>query len=123
MGSIDQRLSDLEASLKAELKGSGPTETRRFILDYLLALKHVRRETLDLPGLRYEVGLLDDLSPWSVAGYVAALDTLEHPDRFEAREILTAKTDGHINGQSGCHLERLIDSAVSLAARSRGRRS
>jgi hypothetical protein len=120
MGSLERRLSDLEASLREELKGSGPTETRRFILDYLSAVGHVRRALIDTPGLRYELGGLLDLSAWSVAAYVAALITLEHEDRFEARDILAAKNDLAEGDQDCNRLEKLVGAACGLAARSRG---
>jgi hypothetical protein len=108
---LERRLAALEQAYASEAMGpggggDGHGERRRFLSAVLRACGHVRRQPVDSPPWRYEVGKLKDLEPLELGAYVATLRMLEHPDEPEARKLL----------DSDARLERLIDLATSLKA-------
>ncbi len=122
MGSVDRRLEDLERSFAQSVKTGGGAGyvaalSKRFVVDSLNAMAHIRRAPLDGPIWRYDVEKLRGRGTFSAAVYVAALRVLEHPDEAEAFDIFVEKRDP----RDAVPFEKLIDLVVDIAARSRRR--
>jgi len=90
---VRRRLERLEASPLLTTRRNDPTAAREkllwdFTVRALDAMAHVRRASIDEPRWRYTLGGLRDEPPFTLAGYVAALSALRHPDEGEARKLL-----------------------------------
>ncbi len=122
MGSVGRRIEDLERSFAQSVKTGGGAGyaaalSKRFVVDSLNAMAHIRRAPLDGPIWRYDVEKLRGRGTFSAAVYVAALRVLEHPDEAEAFDIFVEKRDP----RDAVPFEKLIDLVVDIAAQSRVR--
>ncbi|GEM_PF-2671670 len=124
MGSIEKRISDLEA---AHARASAPADHSRkerliddFIGRTLDAMASIKRAPIDHENVRYTCARLRGLGPLPVATHVAALAALGHEDEDEAREILARKAE-----ERGVRLEtmeKLIDGFAAFVEMARQRR-
>jgi hypothetical protein len=90
---VRRRLERLEASPLLTTRRNDPTAAREkllwdFTVRALDAMAHVRRASIDEPRWCYTLEGLRDKPPFTLAGYVAAISTLRHPDEGEARKLL-----------------------------------
>jgi hypothetical protein len=121
MASVDRRIEELERSFaeSPQFGGGGggyvAALSKRFVVDSLNAMAHIRRAPLDGPIWRYDVEKLRGRGTFSAAVYVAALRVLEHPDEAEAFDIFVEKRDP----RDAVPFEKLIDLVVAIAAQSR----
>ncbi len=121
MGSIEKRISDLEA---AHARTAAPaTHDRRarlmddFIGRTLDAMASIKRAPIDHEDVRYTCARLRGLGPLPVAAYVAALVALGHEDEDEAREILAQRVEER--GVSLDTMEKLIDGFAAFVEMAR----
>ncbi len=124
MGSIEKRISDLEA---AHARASAPADHSRkerviddFIGRTLDAMASIKRAPIDHENVRYTCARLRGLGPLPIATHVAALAALEHEDEDEAREILARTTEER--GVSLETMEKLIDGFAAFVEMARQRR-
>jgi len=119
LGNLERRIADLEANYSeraSEARGPDGEQrdrlARKFVTVALTAIKHIRREVIDLPEYQYNLDMLHEFSTFKTAAYVAALTRLGHEDEEKAREILLEKPGGDSET-----LEKLISIVMALGRR------
>jgi hypothetical protein len=115
---VRRRLERLEASPLLTTRHYDPTAAREkllwdFTVRALDAMAHVRRASIDEPRWRYTLESLRDKPPFTLAGYVAALTALRHPDEGEARKLFgIVAVEQEVEGQT---LWESVDSFARFA--------
>lgn len=127
MGSIEKRISELEAAhARASASEAAADHSRKerviddFIGRTLDAMASIKRAPIDHENVRYTCARLRGLGPLPIATHVAALAALAHEDEDEAREILARKAE-----ERGVRLEtmeKLIDGFAAFVEMARQRR-
>ncbi len=124
MGSIEKRISDLEAAHARTAAPADHSRKERVIDDFigrtLDAMASIKRAPIDHEDVRYTCARLRGLGPLPVAAYVAALAALGHEDEDEAREILAQRVEER--GVSLETMEKLIDGFAAFVEMARQRR-
>ncbi len=119
MGSIEKRISDLEA---AHARAPADHSRKERVIDDFIgrtldAMASIKRAPADHEDVRYTCARLRGLGPLPVAAYVAALAALGHEDEDEAREILAQRVEER--GVSLETMEKLIDGFAAFVEMAR----
>jgi hypothetical protein len=124
VGSIEKRISDLEAAHARTTASADHSRKERLIDDFigrtLDAMVSIKRAPADQEHVRYTCARLRGLGPLPIATHVAALAALGHEDEDEAREILARKAEER--GVSLDTMEKLIDGFAAFVEMARQRR-